>query len=42
MIKPDTPHMNVTRRMRPACWETKAADTQSVFDICRYSAAKNG
>jgi hypothetical protein len=28
-VQPDTPHDNIIRRMRFACWITKATDTHS-------------
>jgi hypothetical protein len=33
MVEPDRPQHNIIRRMRIACWVTKATDTRSEYVI---------
>jgi hypothetical protein len=41
MVDPDRPHDNIIRRMRSACWVTKAIDTTYVILIA-FAWQNNG
>jgi hypothetical protein len=36
MVDPDMLHNNITRRMRTACWITKATDTLKIFNLIAF------
>ena len=42
MVEPDRPQMTIMRRMRFACWETKATNTHSEYEILLLFHGNNG